>query len=158
VKPYIHLLPAVLLQLCEARTDQIDREGHRSRLSGANCPVNTFVGIQVGEMEALRGEVAKWAMNHSSKVNLPRAIDFRVLCGAHLATYPAESRGNETLVLHQVEGSARIILWGVFRWGRWRRCGGRWRGSRRRSRPQTPKSIGQFAPDNYRLRWPSMSI
>ena len=38
----------------------------------------------------------------SSKVDSPHPINFRVLCGARLATLPSEFGGNGTLVLHRV--------------------------------------------------------
>ena len=45
----------------------------------------------------------RWTTTISSKVNLPHAINFRVLCGAKLVTLPLEFRGNETSVAHRVD-------------------------------------------------------
>ena len=44
----------------------------------------------------------------SPKVNLPKSIHFRAVCGANLVTYPAEFRGVEARVLRRV-GKDRFL-------------------------------------------------
>ena len=46
----------------------------------------------------------RWSTALSSKVNLPHAVNFRAVCGASLTTYPPEFGGNQTFVLHRVDG------------------------------------------------------
>ena len=45
-----------------------------------------------------------------SKVNLSHAINFTVLCGASLVTYPADYRGNEPFELHRAYASVTLVL------------------------------------------------
>ena len=44
----------------------------------------------------------RWSTARSSRVNLPLAMNFRVLCGANLVTQPSKFGGNESHVLHRV--------------------------------------------------------
>jgi hypothetical protein len=46
--------------------------------------------------EVEKSSSARWSTIVSSKVNLPRAIDFRASYGANDVTYPADVRGVET--------------------------------------------------------------
>ena len=47
---------------------------------------------------------ARWISTRSSKVNLLHAVNLTALFGAKSGTYPADSRGNEPLKLHRVQG------------------------------------------------------
>ena len=45
----------------------------------------------------------RWSTTLSSKVNLPRAIHFRALRGAHLVTLRSNFRAKKTLKVHRVD-------------------------------------------------------
>ena len=48
-------------------------------------------------------DVTRCSTTLASKVNSPDAVNFRkALCDANLVTYPADSRGDDTRVLHRV--------------------------------------------------------
>ena len=68
-------------------------------------PVNfraKIVFARISWLVSVRSPATRRTTILPSKVNLPRAINFRALRGANLVTYPPELWGNETFELHRV--------------------------------------------------------
>ena len=62
------------------------------------CTYMSYTYISICQQSSLQAALecshaTRWATTLSSKVNFHHRINFENLCGAHLVTFPSESRG-----------------------------------------------------------------
>ena len=85
----------------EKERHSYDVRCHRD-LSGVSVRETKALACTLGHEPVRETPTTRWTTDLPLKVNLPRVINFKASCGAHLITLPPEFWGNESFVVHRV--------------------------------------------------------